>query len=52
MAITKFDSLYAGHIDMDDIGYTGTPVNDRRFSNDELCTAFDKMTVLAKQMDT
>lgn len=51
MAITKFDSLYAGHIDMDNIGYTGTPVNDRRFSNDELCTVFDKMTALAKQMD-
>tara|TARA_A100001037_G_scaffold306590_1_gene353001 strand:- start:3045 stop:4226 length:1182 start_codon:yes stop_codon:yes gene_type:complete len=51
MAITKFDSLYAGHIDMDNIGYTGTPVNDRRFSNDELCTAFDKMTALAKYMD-
>ena len=34
--ITKFDSLFAGHIDMDNVGYGGTPVNDRRFSNDEL----------------
>ena len=31
--ITKFDSLYAGHIDMDNIGYAGTPVNDREFGN-------------------
>jgi alkanesulfonate monooxygenase SsuD/methylene tetrahydromethanopterin reductase-like flavin-dependent oxidoreductase (luciferase family) len=52
MPITKFDSLYAGHVDMDNVGYKGTPVNDRRFSNDHLCTAFDKMTALAKQMDS
>ena len=25
--ITKFDSLYAGHVDMDDIGYGGTAVS-------------------------
>ena len=25
--ITKFDSLYAGHVDMDNIGYAGTAVN-------------------------
>ncbi len=24
--ITKFDSSYAGHIDMEDLGYGGTPV--------------------------
>ena len=30
--ITKFDSLFAGHIDMEDVGYGGVPVNDRRFS--------------------
>ncbi|GIT43472.1 MAG: hypothetical protein Ct9H300mP11_14080 [Chloroflexota bacterium] len=27
--ITKFDSLFAGHVDMTDIGYGGTAVNDR-----------------------
>ncbi|HCG91372.1 MAG TPA: hypothetical protein DEZ08_06000 [Dehalococcoidia bacterium] len=52
MPITKFDSLYAGHVDMDNVGYKGTPVNDRKYSNDHLCTAFDKMTALAKQMDS
>src|SRR5690348_9675654 len=34
--ITKFDSLYAGHIDMDNVGYGGTPINDRRYSNEKL----------------
>ena len=27
--ITKFDSLYAGHVDLDNVGYAGTPINDR-----------------------
>ena len=26
--ITKFGSLYAGHVDLDNIGFDGTPVND------------------------
>ena len=27
--ITKFDSLFAGHVDMTNVGYGGTAVNDR-----------------------
>ena len=34
--ITKFDSSYAGHIDMENVGYGGTAVNDRRFPNEQL----------------
>lgn len=49
--ITKFDSLFAGHIDMDNIGYGGTAVNDRRFSNDKLVTVFDKAQAMAQLMD-
>src|SRR5262252_628513 len=49
--ITKFDSLFAGHIDMDDVGYGGTPVNDRRFSNEHLATVFDKTHAMAQLMD-
>ena len=49
--ITKFDSLFAGHIDMDDVGYGGTPVNDRRFSNEHLATVFDKTQAMAQLMD-
>src|SRR6516165_2122864 len=49
--ITKFDSLFAGHIDMDNAGYGGTPVNDRRFSNERLATVFDKAQAMAQLMD-
>jgi alkanesulfonate monooxygenase SsuD/methylene tetrahydromethanopterin reductase-like flavin-dependent oxidoreductase (luciferase family) len=49
--ITKFDSLFAGHIDMENAGYGGTPVNDRRFSNEELAGVFDKAEAMAQLMD-
>ena len=41
--ITKFDSLYAGHVDLDNVGYGGTPINDRRYSNEHLATALDQV---------
>jgi alkanesulfonate monooxygenase SsuD/methylene tetrahydromethanopterin reductase-like flavin-dependent oxidoreductase (luciferase family) len=49
--ITKFDSLFAGHIDMDHVGYSGTAVNDRRFRNEELASVFDKTQAMAQLMD-
>ena len=49
--ITKFDSLFAGHVDMDNVGYGGTPVNDRSFSDEYLATAFDKAQAIAQTMD-
>ena len=49
--ITKFDSIYAGHVDMGDIGYAGTAVNDRIFPNEHLLTAFDKAVHIAQKMD-
>src|SRR5271167_2958057 len=49
--ITKFDSLFAGHIDMENAGYGGTPVNDRRFPNERLATVFDKAEAMAQLMD-
>ncbi|MDA0770743.1 MAG: hypothetical protein BZY79_06510 [SAR202 cluster bacterium Casp-Chloro-G4] len=49
--ITKFDSLFAGHIDMENVGYGGTAVNDRKFSNKQLATAYDKTDAIAKLMD-
>src|SRR5262252_4697211 len=49
--ITKFDSLYAGHADLDNIGYGGTPINDRRYSNAHLATALSKAENMAKLMD-
>jgi alkanesulfonate monooxygenase SsuD/methylene tetrahydromethanopterin reductase-like flavin-dependent oxidoreductase (luciferase family) len=49
--ITKFDSLYAGHVDMTDVGYAGTAVNDRKFSNEHLMTAYSKAEAIAKTLD-
>jgi alkanesulfonate monooxygenase SsuD/methylene tetrahydromethanopterin reductase-like flavin-dependent oxidoreductase (luciferase family) len=49
--ITKFDTIYAGHVDMDNIGYGGTAVNDRRFPNEHLVTAYDKARAIAHTMD-
>jgi alkanesulfonate monooxygenase SsuD/methylene tetrahydromethanopterin reductase-like flavin-dependent oxidoreductase (luciferase family) len=49
--ITKFDSLFAGHVDMGNVGYGGTAVNDRRFSNEHLTTVFDKAQSMAQLMD-
>ena len=49
--ITKFDSLYAGHVDMENVGYGGTPANDRSFSDEHLASAFDKARSIAQLMD-
>jgi len=49
--ITKFGSLFAGHVDLDNIGLEGTPVNDRRYSNDHLATVFDKAIAIVTLMD-
>jgi alkanesulfonate monooxygenase SsuD/methylene tetrahydromethanopterin reductase-like flavin-dependent oxidoreductase (luciferase family) len=49
--ITKFDSLFAGHVDMDNVGYGGIPVNERRLSDEQLTTVFDKAEAMAKLMD-
>src|SRR5689334_4651663 len=49
--ITKFDSLFAGHIDLENVGYSGTPVNDRRFTNEDLAGVFDKAQAMAQLMD-
>ena len=49
--IKQFDSSYAGHIDMENVGYLGTPVNSRRYSNAQLITAHHKAEEQAKAMD-
>ncbi len=49
--ITKFGSLFAGHVDLDNLGWEGTPANDRRYSNDHLATVFDKTIAIATLMD-
>ena len=49
--ITKFDSLYAGHVDMENVGYAGVAINDRYFSNEHLVTVFDKTEAITKTLD-
>ncbi len=49
--ITSFGSLYAGHVDMDDIGFQGIPVNSRRLPDDQLATVFEKAAAIAKVLD-
>ena len=49
--ITKFGSLFAGNVDLDNIGFDGTPVNERWLSDEHLTTVFDKSISFAKLMD-
>src|SRR5437870_13503913 len=46
--ITKFDSLYAGHVDMDDIGYGGAAVNSRVFPTEHTVTTYANARTLAR----
>ena len=49
--ITKFATVYAGHVDLPDRGQDATPANERRFSNQHLAGVFDKTEAIAKVMD-
>ena len=49
--ITKFSSLYAGHVDLPDLGQHATPANERRFDNARLASVFAKTEALATTMD-
>ena len=49
--ITKFDSSYVGTVDMENLGYAGTPINERRYSNAELAGALHKAEAYAEHMD-
>src|ERR671917_514509 len=49
--ITRFGSLFAGHVDLDNLGYEGTPVNDRWLSDEHIATVFDKTQAIAELMD-
>ena len=49
--ISKFVTVYPGHIDLPDMGQDATPANERRFSNDQLASVFEKTEAVAKKMD-
>jgi alkanesulfonate monooxygenase SsuD/methylene tetrahydromethanopterin reductase-like flavin-dependent oxidoreductase (luciferase family) len=49
--ITKFVTVYPGHIDLPDIGQDATPANERRFSNEQLVGVFEKTEAIARKLD-
>ncbi len=49
--ITKFSTVYAGHVDLGDMGQMATPANERRYGNEHLASVFDKTEAIARCMD-
>ena len=49
--IRKFVTVYPGHIDLGDMGQLATPANERRYSNEELASVFEKTEAIAKKLD-
>jgi alkanesulfonate monooxygenase SsuD/methylene tetrahydromethanopterin reductase-like flavin-dependent oxidoreductase (luciferase family) len=49
--ITRFSTLYAGQVDLDNTGFGGTPVNNRWYDNDHLASPLETAEVMAKLMD-
>src|SRR4051812_5675791 len=50
--ITRFSTVYPGHVDLPDHGQNARPANERRFSNDALAGVFDKTERIATLMDS
>lgn len=49
--LTRFDSSYVGTVDLENCGYLGTPVNDRRYSNQQLADVLHNAVAYARKMD-
>jgi alkanesulfonate monooxygenase SsuD/methylene tetrahydromethanopterin reductase-like flavin-dependent oxidoreductase (luciferase family) len=49
--ITKFSTVYAGHVDLPDMGQNATPANERRYGNEHLAGVFEKTEAVARCMD-
>ncbi|MAF37642.1 MAG: hypothetical protein CL696_01970 [Chloroflexi bacterium] len=49
--ITKFGSLFAGHVDFDEMGFDATPANDRRLSDEKLAGVFGKAEKIILKME-
>jgi alkanesulfonate monooxygenase SsuD/methylene tetrahydromethanopterin reductase-like flavin-dependent oxidoreductase (luciferase family) len=49
--IESFGSLYAGHVDFDDLGFDATPLNDRWLTEPDLNSVYTKTEAIAKAMD-
>ena len=49
--ITRFSTLYVGHIEIEECGLSGTPANDRRYSNERLIETFETARQMAVAAD-
>ena len=49
--IRHFSTLYAGHVDLGDLGQHATPANERRYPNEHLATVFEKTEAIARAAD-
>lgn len=49
--IERFSILYAGHVNVDNVGYTGTPANERFLSDEDLASALAITDEIAKTAD-
>jgi alkanesulfonate monooxygenase SsuD/methylene tetrahydromethanopterin reductase-like flavin-dependent oxidoreductase (luciferase family) len=50
--ITRFSTLYVGHIELEACGLSGTPADDRRYRNERLIETFETARQLATATDT
>ena len=50
--ITRFSTLYVGHIELEACGLDGAPADDRRYTNARLIETFDTAAALAQAADT
>ena len=48
--ISKFVTVYPGHIDLPDMGQDTTPANERRYSNDQLASVFERVDTTAQRI--
>src|SRR2546429_9244425 len=49
--IKNFHVLYVGQIELDNVGLSGTPANERRYSDERLQEAFATARDMAQHMD-
>jgi alkanesulfonate monooxygenase SsuD/methylene tetrahydromethanopterin reductase-like flavin-dependent oxidoreductase (luciferase family) len=49
--ITRFSTLYVGHIELEGCGLAGTPADDRRYANERLIEVFDTAARMAGAAD-
>ena len=49
--ITSFDYFFGGHIEMEQLGFAGIPIDDRDESDENLATVFDEALSMAELME-